>query len=220
MKSRSRRRTHKELKKRKKCSRFDQSDPSPNPDLPYERQTRASSRLDHICNVLVTYVIDTIHQIHHSRHFSRLTFSASPKHTYQQHSPDESKMSSCMLKPIRSSGLWIPTNIPRTRIHAYQQFNIKTPTAARITSISTSIHRRHQTGQVPTQRPLQTLCFWKCRHTWKRATVNTTRCLIGCSLGDLSTMYYLMTYHPSMSTATSMSISSEKITQHLEMTVN
>jgi len=39
--------------------------------------------------------------------------------------------------------------------------------------------------------------------------VNTTRCLIGCSLGDLSTMCYLMTYHPEMNAATSMSLSSK-----------
>ena len=44
--------------------------------------------------------------------------------------------------------------------------------------------------------------------------MNTTRCLIGCSLGDLSTMYYLMTYHASMNAATSMSISSEYILDH------
>lgn len=39
--------------------------------------------------------------------------------------------------------------------------------------------------------------------------VNTTRCLIGCSLGDLSTMFYLMSHHPGMSAATSMSLSSK-----------
>lgn len=79
----------------------------------------------------------------------------------------------------------------------------------------TAYIRHHQTQtqtQAPTTRPQpqQKLSFWKCRHTWKRATVNTTRCLIGCSIGDLSTMYYLMTYHPSVNAATSMSISSEQ----------
>jgi hypothetical protein len=70
---------------------------------------------------------------------------------------------------------------------------------------------RHQTTTQPSTRPqqLQNLSFWKCRHTWRRAMVNTTRCLIGCSLGDLSTMTYLMTYHPEMNGATSMSLSSK-----------
>ncbi|KAM0704774.1 hypothetical protein Q7P35_007560 [Cladosporium inversicolor] len=86
---------------------------------------------------------------------------------------------------------------------------------ARISSLSTTSLltsslpiRRHQATQTSTKpQPLQTLSFWKCRHTWRRAMVNTTRCLIGCSLGDLSTMTYLMTYHPEMNAATSMSLS-------------
>jgi hypothetical protein len=39
--------------------------------------------------------------------------------------------------------------------------------------------------------------------------INTSRCLVGCSLGDLSTMWYLMTYHPTMSTGMSMGLSSK-----------
>lgn len=74
--------------------------------------------------------------------------------------------------------------------------------------IAAHIGHRHQTQASTPSKPLQSLSFWKCRHTWKRAMVNTTRCLIGCSLGDLSTMWYLMTYHPSMNAASSMSLSS------------
>jgi hypothetical protein len=111
-----------------------------------------------------------------------------------------------VLTPTLFSASWI--HAPRHTLSTCiaQRAHIKPPIAARITSI-----RHHQTSQAPTRtQPLQTLSFWKCRHTWKRATVNTTRCLIGCSMGDLSTMYYLMTYHPSMNAATSMSISSEQ----------
>ena len=32
--------------------------------------------------------------------------------------------------------------------------------------------------------------FWKCKHTWKRASVNTLWCLVGCSIGDFSTIYF------------------------------
>jgi enterochelin esterase-like enzyme len=100
------------------------------------------------------------------------------------------------------------TRIPRNTFSGCraQRTHINTFITAKTTSI-----RRHQTSQTSTRpQSLQNISFWKCRHTWKRATVNTTRCLIGCSMGDLSTMYYLMTYHPSMNAATSMSISSER----------
>ena len=31
---------------------------------------------------------------------------------------------------------------------------------------------------------------WRCRHTWRRASVNTMWCLIGCSIGDLGTIAF------------------------------
>ena len=31
---------------------------------------------------------------------------------------------------------------------------------------------------------------WKCKHTWKRASVNTLWCLLGCSIGDFGTIYF------------------------------
>ncbi|MDG1143031.1 MAG: DUF4396 domain-containing protein [Burkholderiales bacterium] len=31
---------------------------------------------------------------------------------------------------------------------------------------------------------------WTCKHTWKRASYNTSWCLLGCSLGDLGTIAY------------------------------
>jgi hypothetical protein len=39
--------------------------------------------------------------------------------------------------------------------------------------------------------------------------VNTSRCLVGCSIGDLSTMWYIMAYHPTVDAATSMGLSSK-----------
>ena len=32
--------------------------------------------------------------------------------------------------------------------------------------------------------------MWKCKHTWKKASVNTLWCLIGCSIGDFGTIIY------------------------------
>jgi len=31
---------------------------------------------------------------------------------------------------------------------------------------------------------------WRCRHTWRRASVNTLWCLLGCSIGDMGTILF------------------------------
>jgi len=31
---------------------------------------------------------------------------------------------------------------------------------------------------------------WRCRHTWRQASINTSWCLLGCSIGDLGTILY------------------------------
>jgi hypothetical protein len=31
---------------------------------------------------------------------------------------------------------------------------------------------------------------WKCKHTWKTASYNTSWCLLGCAIGDLATIAY------------------------------
>lgn len=97
------------------------------------------------------------------------------------------------------------TGHARNAFLARSLFSSSSPTRPRITALGLTYRRQLQTTS--RHLPLQSISFWRCRHTWKRALVNTSRCLIGCSLGDLSTMWYLMTYHPSMSTASSMGLS-------------
>jgi hypothetical protein len=31
---------------------------------------------------------------------------------------------------------------------------------------------------------------WSCRSTWKKASMNTAWCLLGCSIGDFGTIYF------------------------------
>ncbi|MDC0196155.1 DUF4396 domain-containing protein [Gammaproteobacteria bacterium] len=31
---------------------------------------------------------------------------------------------------------------------------------------------------------------WRCRHTWRRSSVNTLWCLLGCSVGDFGTIAF------------------------------
>lgn len=53
------------------------------------------------------------------------------------------------------------------------------------------------------------LGFWSSKPIWKRASINTFRCLIGCSLGDFSALWYLQAYHPNLGIGTIMAISSK-----------
>ena len=42
------------------------------------------------------------------------------------------------------------------------------------------------------------LAFWNAPSVWRRAAANTTRCLVGCSLGDLSMLYMLQLQAPDL----------------------
>lgn len=50
--------------------------------------------------------------------------------------------------------------------------------------------------------------FWSCRSTWKRAGINTLRCLVGCTVGDFSALWMLQTFYPELGMGTIMMISS------------
>eukprot|EP00122_Pirum_gemmata_P012100 Pgem_evm1s11231 len=39
------------------------------------------------------------------------------------------------------------------------------------------------------------MAYW-CKHTAKRASINTLRCLAGCSIGDYSALAYMSVYYP------------------------
>ena len=41
---------------------------------------------------------------------------------------------------------------------------------------------------------------WNCKHTWKKASVNTLWCLLGCSIGDFGTIYFFQVYPMDIST--------------------
>lgn len=48
--------------------------------------------------------------------------------------------------------------------------------------------------------------FWSCKHTARRAAKNTSRCLVGCSVGDYLALITLQTYYPNIPMWTTMSI--------------
>ena len=42
----------------------------------------------------------------------------------------------------------------------------------------------------PMSRPTELPISWTCKSTWKKASVNTLWCLLGCSIGDFGTILY------------------------------
>lgn len=48
--------------------------------------------------------------------------------------------------------------------------------------------------------------FWKDSKTWKRASLNTLNCLVGCSIGDFGMIFYLQAFHPGVSMSLQMAL--------------
>lgn len=77
------------------------------------------------------------------------------------------------------------------------------------TNVSTSCKKA--TSSAGPSGSMLGLAFWSCQSTWKRAGVNTFRCLIGCTSGDFSALWMLQSYYPEMAVNTSMLISSKSV---------
>ncbi|OTA65217.1 hypothetical protein K449DRAFT_392329 [Hypoxylon sp. EC38] len=50
------------------------------------------------------------------------------------------------------------------------------------------------------------LQFWTSIPTWRRAAVNTVRCLVGCTSGDFSAMWFLQMFYPDLGVGPIMAI--------------
>lgn len=116
------------------------------------------------------------------------------------------------IKGLTCSHFAIPSIHARTFSHSspaalnsnYSHLN-KCQNASHTTSKQSSDqHNRNQ----PEAVKISTLAFWSSPHHWKRATVNTTRCLIGCTLGDFSALWFLQANFPDMGMGSIMAISS------------
>lgn len=55
--------------------------------------------------------------------------------------------------------------------------------------------------------------FWASKPVWRRAGVNTLRCLVGCTIGDFSSMWYLQAFYLDMGIEPIMAISSKLLLQ-------
>lgn len=72
----------------------------------------------------------------------------------------------------------------------------------------TTIPNNNTTGHGHTTPSPLTLPFWTSLPTWRRASLNTTRCFIGCTSGDMSTFWFLQTTYPALGMGPIMGISS------------
>ncbi|KAI8823618.1 uncharacterized protein EV422DRAFT_362319 [Fimicolochytrium jonesii] len=70
-------------------------------------------------------------------------------------------------------------------------------------------HKASAPSDPPLRRPEspQSLSFWTSNSTWHRASSNTLRCLLGCTLGDFSSMFYLQTHYAHLAPHIIMSLS-------------
>jgi hypothetical protein len=48
--------------------------------------------------------------------------------------------------------------------------------------------------------------FWSDHRAWRKASVNTFNCLVGCMIGDLSMIIYLQAYHPPLPMTVTMGL--------------
>lgn len=60
----------------------------------------------------------------------------------------------------------------------------------------------------PAPAPMTSLEFWSMKSAWKRASVNTLRCLFGCTMGDFTALWLLQSFYADLGMGTIMTISS------------
>ncbi|KAH7147747.1 hypothetical protein DER46DRAFT_564064 [Fusarium sp. MPI-SDFR-AT-0072] len=89
-------------------------------------------------------------------------------------------------------------------------------TATNVPSISISLQKHRTSSQCCSKKnasqsskppTITSRDFWTLKSAWKRASVNTTRCLIGCTVGDFAAMWFLQAYYPGLSMGIVMPIS-------------
>ncbi|PYH84814.1 hypothetical protein BO82DRAFT_381250 [Aspergillus uvarum CBS 121591] len=66
---------------------------------------------------------------------------------------------------------------------------------------------RASSAPQPSTSSILNRSFWTCRSSWKRARINTLRCLIGCTIGDFSALWMLQSFTPDLGMGTIMGLS-------------
>jgi hypothetical protein len=81
--------------------------------------------------------------------------------------------------------------------------------SVRLATLRNITNRKGQESEVFVEDSAFSISYWTSRVLWKRAGINTLRCLVSCTLGDFSTMWFLQSQHPSLGIYMIMGISSK-----------
>ena len=87
------------------------------------------------------------------------------------------------------------------------------PIIQTITTKTTRSHAtkcQHSNPKPSHEEPISSfsLPFWTSSPTWRRASVNTFRCLIGCTTGDFTSLWILQSFYPDLGMGVIMGASS------------
>lgn len=123
------------------------------------------------------------------------------------------------LSFIEMINIWTPRSYLWTRLHSLEtswRASSKTIGLAHIRQrerfsspqhqkrMGHDSHCHHTKLQIPKITQLE---FWQSTSAWRRAAINTFRCLIGCTAGDFSAMWSLQSFYPEIGIPSIMAIS-------------
>lgn len=151
----------------------------------------------------------------HARRLHCLAASAITPTSSTKTSPQFFRLTPRSSSSIRDSLAFYQNRFPFCAL--YSTIPTRQPSAPQPTSScsheTTSASNAHTHGpskyaSLSTQASSLSLPFWSSRPTWHRASLNTFRCLIGCTAGDFSTMWFLQSCFPALGMGLTMGMAS------------
>ncbi|KAH6633105.1 hypothetical protein C7974DRAFT_392146 [Boeremia exigua] len=100
----------------------------------------------------------------------------------------------------------MPHSVPAMR-GTWPRFRLSLFTCQRRLACSQSKVKTECPSKAAATLSLSSAQFWRSSPTWKRAGINTLRCLVGCTAGDFSAMWYLQSFHGDLGLSTIMALS-------------
>ncbi|CAI7571076.1 unnamed protein product [Penicillium manginii] len=92
--------------------------------------------------------------------------------------------------------------IPYLACHSNQKMQTKSGSG----SCQQNEPSKSASAETPSQntKSMLSAAFWSCHSTWRRSGLNTSRCLVGCTVGDFSALWTLQSYCPELGMNTIM----------------
>ncbi|KAJ3178011.1 hypothetical protein HDU87_003788 [Geranomyces variabilis] len=112
--------------------------------------------------------------------------------------------SAAVASPARTA--WRSQLLPRSTLVAIAHWRVPSRQATS-SPPSTCCHSKSSITAPPSPRAPITRDFFRDRNVWHRASSNTLRCLVGCTAGDFSAMFYIQSHYPALPPSVTMAIS-------------